>query len=286
LELDGRLAGVVSGFKGGNAVADVIEFSSGDDLISSKSLGDIHYEEIVIVTGFAMDAILWDWVAHMLDGTPVRMDGAIVFADVNLNVVRRLEFHNALLTEVAFPELDASDQDVAHLTIKFRPEWTEQMAGSGKLADSFLTRQKAWLTSNFRIEVGSLACQRVNKIEALTIKQKVTEFREGGERTVQLVPGKLEVPNVVLTFSVIDGSSWEPFFDDFVIHGNNGADKELGGILQFLGPDLSILASLHFLHVGIFRLAPEEADPSTAGAARLQADLYVESNRLFVGGLN
>jgi len=134
LELDGHAAGVVVGFQGGNAVADVVEFRSGDDpIISTKSLGDIHYEEIVIVTGLAMDAVLWDWVANMLAGTPVAMDGAIIFTDANLNVVRRMEFHGALLTEVGFPSLDAASKDAAHMTIKFRPESTELVAGTGKL---------------------------------------------------------------------------------------------------------------------------------------------------------
>ena len=183
LELDGRAAGVVVGFQGGNAVADVVEFRSGDDEVNStKSLGDIHYEEIVIMTGFAMDAVLWDWVAKMLEGTAVHMDGAIIAADANLNVLRRMEFHNALLTEVSFPTLDAASKDVAHMTIKFQPESTVLVAGTGKLPTTAAAKQKLWLASNFKLEVDGLPCGRVNKIEALTVKQNVTEFSEGGGR--------------------------------------------------------------------------------------------------------
>ncbi len=61
------------------------------------------------------------------------------------------------------------------------------------------------------------------------------------------------------------------------------------GLLEFLGPDLKIktaLASLQLFNLGIFPLTPEEVDSSSTSVQRLQADLYCEGNRLFVGGLD
>jgi hypothetical protein len=46
-----------------------------------------------------------------------------------------------------------------------------------------------------------------------------------------------------------------------------------------------VLGTVQFHHVGIFKLAPEEVDPTGETIARFKAELYVERNRLFVGGL-
>lgn len=287
LELDGKVAGVVAAFQGGNVVADVVEFSSGDGLLPRKSLGELHYEEVIIQVGLGMDALLWAWVDDMLAGEASRRTGAILFLDTNQNVTRRLEFNRALLTEVSLPPVDAASKDAGRLTIKFQPESTQLKPGGGKLPSPAAAKQKLWQTSNFRLSVGSLPCGRVNKIEALTIKQKVTEFREGNGREPQILPGKLEFPNLVCTFAAIDVSPWQAFFDDFVLAENDGDDDELGGTLELMSPDLkTALATLQFFHLGIFRLAPEELPPSSTNVQRFEASLYSEGNRLFVGNLS
>ena len=288
LELDGNLVGVVSAYQGGNVFADVVEFTSGSgDLIPRKSPGELHYEEIVIMTGLGMDAAFWEWVGNMVSGAAVHKDGAIVMADANSNVLRRLEFKGALITEVTLPALDATSKEPGLMTIKFQPESTVLKPGAGKLTGGATAKQKLWVTSNFRISIGNLPCAHTNKVEALTIKQKVTEFRQGGDATIHLLPGRLEYPNLVITFSSLDGGPWQSFFDDFVLNGNNGDDHELAGMLEVMGPDLkTVLARLQFLNLGIFRLALAEIDPSNTNIQRFQADLYSEGNRLFVGGLS
>jgi phage tail-like protein len=288
LELDGKVAGVVAAFQGGNVVADVVEVSSGGDgSFPGKSLGKLHYEEITVEVPLSMDAALWAWVDDMLKGSASRRAGAILFLDVNQNVTRRLEFNRALLTEVSIPALDAASKDAGQLRITFQPESTQLKPGAGKLSSPAATKQKLWHTANFRLSVGSLPCGRVNKIEALTIKQKVTEFREGTEREPQILPGKLEFPNLVCTFAAIDVSPWQAFFDDFVLKENDRNEDELGGTLELMSPDLkTALATLQFFHLGIFRLAPEELPPSSTNVQRFEASLYSEGNRLFVGNLS
>ncbi|MBE0611883.1 MAG: phage tail protein [Dehalococcoidia bacterium] len=287
LELDGKAAGFLPAVQGGNVVADVDEFILGTDGILQKELGDVHYEEITMLVGLGMDTAFWDWVGHMVDRDPIPMDGAILFADMDSNVVRRMEFKKAWLSEVSLPALDAASNEAGLLTIKFRPESTALKPPGGKLPNLALAKQKTWLASNFRIQVGDLPCTRVTKIEALTIKQQITEYREGGDAgPVRLLPGKLEFPNLVVTFSAMDAGPWQAFFDGFVLAGNNGQTAELAGNLGLMAPDLkNVLATLEFFHLGIFRLAPEEVEPSSTNIQRFRADLYCEGNRLFVGGL-
>lgn len=286
LELDGKAAGLLPAVQGGNVVADVREFTSGTDGIPQKMLGDLRYEEITMMVGLGMDAALWEWVGHMVGRKPVPMDGAILFADANSNLVRRMEFKKAWLSEVTLPTLDAASKDTGLMTIKLRPESTVLKPATGQLPNPSLAKQKAWLVSNFRLQVGSSPCERVSKIEALTIKQGITEYRDGTDGSVRLLPGKLEFPNLVATFSAVDAGAWQAFFDDFVLAGNNGPADELGGSLELLAPDLkTVLATLEFFHLGIFRLAPEEVEPSSTNIQQFRADLYCEGNRLFVGGL-
>lgn len=286
LELDGKAAGLVAAFEGGNVVADVVEVTDGGTGVTSKSLGEIHYEPITLLVGLNMASSLWDWIEGTFENKHVRKDGAIVIADGNFNILRRMEFHQALITEVTFPALDAASKDTAQLMVTFWPEFTQLKPGSGKLVAPISTKQKAWLVSNFRLTVGDLPCNRVNKIEALTVKQRVSEFRDGNGGPPSLVAGRLQFPNLVLTFSAQDGGPWQSFFDDFVLKGNDSEDDELPGSLDYLDPTLQgVLGTLQFFHLGIFRLAPEEVDPNGTSLQRLEASLYCEGNQFTVGGV-
>ena len=288
LELQGAPVGAVVAAAGGNVFADVVQFVPGDGNPPTRHLGSLHYEPITVVCPLSMEPAFWDWVGRMVAGDPVWMDGALLMADANYDVVRRVEFHHALITEVGIPGLDASSKEPGYITVVLQPEWTELGAASGELPKpGGAAKQKLWQASNFRVSVGDLPCGRVSKIDSFVIKQTVAEYRDGGQRFPQIIPGKLEFPNLVLTFHAIDRDPWQAFFDDFVLQGNNGQGSELQGALELLGPDLkSVLGRLEFDHVGIFRLAPDEVDPVGTNIQRFRADLYVERNRLFVGNLN
>jgi phage tail-like protein len=287
LELDGQAVGILAAFQGGNAVADVIEFRDGTDpTFATKMPGTVHYEEITVVVGLAMDDAFWDWLGHMMDGDAQKKDGAIIMADFNYNAIRRLNFSDALVSEIGFPALDASSKDTAYLTVKIQPESTEWAPGSGKLVQP-AAKQKTWLVSNFKFAVGDLPSNRVNKIEAFTIKQQIKEFREGDDRIPTKVPGRIEYPNLVFYLPALDLPPWQDFFDDFIFQGNNSPEDELEGSIEYLAPDFkAILGTVQFHHLGIFRLAPEEVDPNGTSLQRFQADMYSEGTRLFVGNLN
>src|SRR5215216_2045558 len=89
-----------------------------------------------------------------LYGKDVRKNGAIITADYEGKELSRLSFHNALITEIGFPALDASSKDTAKMSIKITPEYTRRQANSGAslLKDRLgRTSQKQWLASNFRL---------------------------------------------------------------------------------------------------------------------------------------
>jgi len=110
----------------------------------------------------------------------------------------------------------------------------------------------------------------VSKIDAFTVKQAFVQDPKAG-----LEPANLEYPNLVVTLP--ENRAWSAFFEDFVVKGNNGDDKELAGRLEVLSPDLStVLLGMDLHHVGIFGLDPEAPEPNADGVRRVKAELYCE----------
>src|SRR6476619_42320 len=94
-----------------------------------------------------------------------------------------LDFFQALVTEIGFPACDAASKDAAKLTVQFAPQHTRKKKGSGR-PDLKINAAKAklWTCRNFKIDNSGLDGTKVNRVEALTIKQKVVEHAGGEER--------------------------------------------------------------------------------------------------------
>jgi hypothetical protein len=85
-------------------------------------------------------------------------------------------------------------------------------------------------------------------------------------------------PNLRVTFGQASLQTWSDWFDDFVVKGDNGDDKEKNGAIVFLDPTLKQeLGRIELKNVGIFALRRQ---PSTEQVPRATAELYVESMEL------
>jgi len=283
LELDGTKAGWIQSVEGGHASSEVVVEKLGPDHIARKHLAGVKYEDITVNCGTGMSKAFYEWMKASFDHKHVRKDGAIVAADYDFKEMSRLTFYRALITEIGFPALDASSKDAAKMTIKFAPEKTEQKnAAGGSIAGKFENQskvQKKWLPANFRLKIDGLdkACQRVNKIEALVVKQKVVEDPVGELRDYAKEPANLEIPNLVITFPESHSDDFVKWHEDFVIKGNNGEDKEKGGTLEYLTPNLQeVLFTITFSHLGIFKLTPEKVEGHSEQIRRVKAEMYCE----------
>ena len=99
----------------------------------------------------------------------------------------------------------------------------------------------------------------------------------GELRDYETEPAHLEIPNLAVTLAESHAESWYKWHEDFVIKGDNGEDKEKGGTLEYLTPDLKeSLFILTFSNVGIFKLNPEKAEAGSDAIRRLKAELYVQ----------
>lgn len=277
LDINGENAGYLQAFEGGNIYAEVIAEQRGSDGIQKKHIGAPQYGDITLKVGMSMGQALYDWIKATLNRQTLHKNGSILTVDSSGKVRDELQFFNALITEVNFPASDAGSKEPAYLTILIKPEYIRMKPGSGQTPPSPVKKQKRWLSSNFRLTLGSLPCSRVAKIETFTINQQVTEGQIGERRDDQIEPTSLEFPNLTITLAAADALDWSQWFEDFVIKGNNADDNELSGSLTWLAADLKTeLAVVTLSHVGIFGLAPEMVEAGSEQIRRIVVDLYCE----------
>lgn len=288
LDLDGQFAGWVSSIEGGHATSDVVVEKVGPTLIQHKHLAGVKYEDVTVNCGTSMSKAFYEWVQASIDLKHTRHSGAIITADYDGKEMTRMNFFNALITEIGFPALDAASKDAAKMTIKFAPEYTRTQAKAGSAISGQLGsgHQKKWLPANFRLKIDGLdkPCSRVNKIEALTIKQKVIENATGELRDYDKEPASIEFPNLVITCAESHADDLYKWHEDFVIKGNNSQDKEKGGTLEYLTPDLkTVLFTLTFSNLGIFKCTPEKVEAGSENIRRVKAEMYCEQIKFQAG---
>jgi len=284
LELDGVHDCWLTSADGGYATSDVVVEKVGADHIARKHLAGVRYEDIGLTFGEGLGPGLFAWLRLALVTVWLRKNGAVVTCDYAGQEVERLEFSHALLGEIALPALDAASKETARITVKCLPEYTRKRPGSGKAVDGVTPGvQKKWLPSNFRLSIDGLDCTKVSKVGGMTIGVKVSEVAVGA-RDYSQVPAALEIPDLVVTLSETGATTWEQWYEDFVIQGRNGAGDEKSGTLEYLDPSMkSVLFSVGFRGLGIFRFTAEKADAASAHLPRVTAEMYCEQVAFVAG---
>jgi hypothetical protein len=285
LSLDGKPVGFVQSFEGGTARGEVATMAVGPTAVVKKNIANVHYDPIRFRAPVgSMAPPFWDLLNNTLKGNAQRVSGEIAIADFNGTVQRRLTFSNALVTEMGIPALDAAAKELAYVEVALTPETSRSdEKGGGKVAADLIKGQKKSALANFRLAIDGLdqACKRINKVEALVVKQSVVVDQIGITREPAKQPGKLEFPNLVFTVPMLDAPEFQKWHKEFVIDGLNGDDKERSGSLDLLAPDLATaVLTVKFSNLGIFALAPVAASGDTA--ASMKAELYCESMSLEV----
>ena len=99
--------------------------------------------------------VLYAWLADTLDRNFSRKSGAIVGGD-HYREHERMNFYNALVSEITLPGLDASSKDPCFLTVKLSPEYTRWVVEQ-KTAFAFdpgtKGRGQQWLAANFALHI-------------------------------------------------------------------------------------------------------------------------------------
>ena len=280
LDLEGVNSGYLDSVDGGSAYGEVVKEAPGADRVVHKHIGNVHYEPFTVSFGTAMGKDTYEWITSTLAGKAERHAGRVALADHNFKVQSAIEFTNALVTEIGFPALDAGGKDRATISLKFAPEVTRHdpnPSGSGDPLKDTAKVQKAWLSSNFRIKIDGLDTSKVNKIDELVVKQVVGDQAVGELREFEKVAYHLDVPNLAISLAQSSAKDWFSWLDSFVVKGNNGPDQEKGGTLEYLSSDFkTVLFTLNFAGLGIFRLAPDRVQAGAETIQRVRAEMYCE----------
>ena len=283
-EVDGIMAGWLHSVDGGGAVSDVVTEKLGPDPIARKHIAGVKYEDITVTCGTGMSKGFYEWLDASFLNKHMRKNGAIIASNYDFKEQSRLTFFNALVTEIGMPALDAASKDAAKMTVKLDPELTRQSysPGGASLAGKYAAKgevQKNWSPANFRLKIDGLdiPCAKVNKIEALVVKQKTTEDPVGEQRDYQKVPTSVETPNLEITLPESSIDDFHAWHEDFVIKGNNGQQFEKTGSLEYLSPNLQkVLFKLDFFNLGIFKMAIEKVESHSDNVRRVKVSMYCE----------
>jgi len=281
LSLDGEPA-MLKDFDGGNIKAEVVTMNMGPYNLAAKSISTLKFEPFTINVGMSMGKSLYQWIKASMDKAHIRKDGYIVSGSFDYKAMAYRHFRDALITEITFPALDAASKESAFFGIKFDPEAIEYKPGdNADLKGVINAKQKKWMCSMFSVELGGLPCKRISKVDSFTIKQNVVEDPVGEFRVNQKAAAALEIPNLKFTISMADADPWQKWFEDFVIKGDNGQDKELNGVINFLdATGHTVLGSINLKQVGIFSMSVAKIEANKAGIAQFTVELYVEDMSL------
>jgi hypothetical protein len=284
LELNGKVIGAVRSLTGGAAYAEVTtdlrdaelreaerqgkkrieQGGQGSAPPVQKRIGPVRYEPMTIEIGLDADSMLWDMLRTWADPTkqPNELSGAIVFADFNMQVMKRLDFTGAVLTGIALPALDAREgKSPFTLTLTLQPRQTKMARSGGRLPALATGKNRQALCSNFRLNIEGLDLMRITRIEGLTLVRK----RAGGS---------VECSDLVFTIPENGSTSVENWFQDSVL---NGSGKEQNARLEILSPDFkTVLVTINLRGVGILRLGIGATASGAEAIRTLEARAFVE----------
>jgi len=294
----GKNTGILKTSQGGQIYGEPVAEPANGAVYAKKHIANVKWADITIQAGLSMPDAFYQWIADSWSNGVQRKSGAIIAADFNGVAVKELDFTNALIQEVTIPALDGSSKDPAYLTLKLTPESTTNGAPSGTVSPPIKTKQKSWLASNFRFELGKLDTSKVSKIDSFTVKQTMplptTDLGDVSLIDQTLVvsvppfvlePGVVDFPNLRITLAESSAQTWLDWVEDFIRKGNNSDELEKSGSIKFLAADLTELARVDLFGVGIFDLTDERPLGTTDSIRRLVAELYVERMAFVFPGL-
>ena len=262
LRLDGDTT-LLAGAEGGEIFAQVVEDGGAVPYIK-KHPGQVEFEDITVEIGLAMSDGLFDWIAAAWAGKDQPKDGALLTAAYDLTIKAQRQFKAARIAETTIPALDATSKATPPLSMRLTPGAIALAPGAGKLQLKSL-KQHLWRASNFKLEIDGLDCSKVSRIDSFTVPG--------------VVGGKVAFPTLAITLSAISATTWNSWFQDFLIAGHSGDAAEKSGKITFLLPDLKTpLAHIELRGLGIVRLETIPGGPSQI--ARLSAGLYCEQMSL------
>lgn len=279
LDVDGVNVGYLKKFSGLALEGDVVTNDLGPDNRQKKAISNWKWTPGKATIGIGMGKSMYDWIKAAFDKGYITKDGMFTSADFNYKAQSNLDFKRALITEVTIPKLDGSSKDAAYFDVGFEAEevrWSK--AGGEDIRGKIGPKQKAWLCSNFRVEIGGLPCDRVATVDSFTWKCAVATDMVGIFVENSKHPAKVTVPDLKLGISMADHQAWADAAKKWFVDGARKEDAdEMSGSITFLGPDMKTeLGRIDLENLGFKKFSEEDREANSEKIARFNVELYCE----------
>lgn len=276
LELDGKLMGALESFEGGMPYAEVAFNQVAGVPDQVKRVAGVKYSDITMTFGSGMAPPLYQWLQEALAKKVSAKSGAIVFVDLNYNEIKRLSFNNALIKEIAFSPLDpANGKSLFHFTLKLIPEVTRPEPGKGGRVTQGISKQKALMVNNFRLNMPGIDGQWVTKIELPSLKVKIVTERIGAQRMPTTNVAAVEFSDVAIEMPDNRAQVLGEWVNDFLVMGNNGPGKEKSAMIEILDQSLkTTLMTINLNNLGVLKLEASKFESHKDAIRTLRATMY------------
>ncbi len=278
LELDRAVVATLQSADGGFARAEVINEAGPGGLVK-KRLGPPRYRDIVIQLPLPVPIAVRDWIASTMSFAPQRRSGAILTYGPGGQEQQRLQFANAMVSEISFPSCDGSSKAAEYLTLRLACESTAPFAGSGAAPTAKSATPKAWMPGNFRLSIAGIDCSRVSKVEAFGVKLAAQQQGPGmnAKDTTAKASGPVEFSNLTMYVEESHAAGFYGWYQEMVIKGNSTDAAERQGSLELLDPSLKdTLQRVNFQNLGILDYSPVRASAGSENIKRVRVELYCE----------
>jgi hypothetical protein len=275
-----RDVGLIRAIEGGGLKAEVMSSQFGGDLQRLRQLGKPKFDDIKVSVGMSMSQVFYAWVAEFMVGQGTAKSGAISAADADYLERARRNFTGAIIKEVTFPALSASDKNAVQMSVALAVEEVTFTDGSGAplVIGRGTDKQKRWTACNFHLSVDGFddACKRASKVESFTIKQPIMEHAVGGSRTTLKVAGRIEYPNLVFTIPEADALKFFDHAEEYMLRGAPHVPG-LTGHLDYMDPSgKKPLAMLTFSGAQVAGITTDKSDASSGDVKTVKVELSVE----------
>jgi hypothetical protein len=303
LVIDGKpVTAFIKGVEGGLVNAQAVEEPVGQYNLRGRHLATREIEPIQIEFGMSGSKWVLDFVDEFISKRKHhRISGEVIHADTNMIAQYFYSFTNALITEMTLPKLDAAGKDTLMVKVKLQPEDVKFNLGDGRKLDQDPPgRQKAWHTSNFRINFDN-GCNAdyVSSIEPLTYKLGHKTMQLGDLFRPDIIPTKVEMPKLSITMPLLRAGAFIKWYQQSVANMQAGgtADAEgLGSAKNSGGYETSVsieyldatfkktLYEVELYGVGMEKFSIPKSEANAAAVKMGKFDFYVTSSKVKTNG--
>lgn len=262
IEVDGASGGYLNSVVGGGPGYETVE-EIGSDGTLRKRPGRAKYGNIVMRAGTGMGKPVSNWIQASFDKQYARKNGTISTPDLSQQkTTNRLQFSNALVTEVTLPALDAASKEGAFVKFSVEPETARVTTKEpAKLEFPNIT---LWRESDYEVVFPDFP-----DLVAVGVSPVVTKFQWDRQSETFV---KAQMENVTFTLAPGLSSVVDPFFQEVL----KGSTRRTSVIIRYLLPDATI--ELTLMGACIASLNPER-DASFADTPRATLEFMVEDFR-------